>query len=117
STVAVFDSEAEVRALRPDFRLVAEVDPHAIVATARGDSCDFVSRFFAPGVGIDEDPVTGSAHCVLTPFWSARLGKKSLHALQVSARGGELYCEDRGTRVGLAGRVVPFLEGTIALQG
>jgi PhzF family phenazine biosynthesis protein len=113
STVAVLGSEEEIRALRPDFALVREVDPHAVIATAPGDGCDFVSRFFAPAVGIPEDPVTGSAHCVLTPFWAARLAKKTLHARQLSARGGELFCEALGERVGISGQAVLYLEGSI----
>jgi predicted PhzF superfamily epimerase YddE/YHI9 len=113
--LAVYASEAEVLALRPDFRRLARVDVTGIIATAPGDSCDFVSRFFAPVSGIDEDPVTGSSHCTLIPFWSARLGKKKLKALQVSKRVGELQCELRGDRVGMAGRCALFLEGSIIL--
>ena len=85
--LAVFETEDEVRTLAPDFGRLARVDRFAVIATARGDRVDFVSRFFAPGKGIPEDPVTGSAHCTLIPFWSRRLGKKKLHALQVSPRG------------------------------
>ena len=113
--LAVFETEQEVRTLAPDFGRLARVDRFAVIATARGDRVDFVSRFFAPGKGIPEDPVTGSAHCTLVPFWSKRLGKKSLHALQVSARGGELFCEDRGERVTIAGRAVRYLQGTIEI--
>jgi PhzF family phenazine biosynthesis protein len=110
--LAVFESEDEVRGLRPDMtRLIAFGRP--VIASAAGREADFVSRFFAPGYGVPEDPVTGSAHCTLAPYWSKRLGKKCLRALQVSARGGELVCEDRGERVFVAGRVVPYLEGTI----
>ena len=76
-----------------------------------------MSRFFAPAVGVPEDPVTGSAHCTLVPYWSKRLGKTSLFARQVSARGGELWCEDRGERVTIAGRCAKYLEGTIELPG
>ena len=86
---------------------------YAVIVTARGKTADFVSRFFAPERGINEDPVTGSAHCTLIPYWSERLGKKQLHALQVSARGGELFCEDRGERVKIAGRAALFAEGKI----
>jgi predicted PhzF superfamily epimerase YddE/YHI9 len=94
---------------------IAALDRMAVIATARGGDCDFVSRFFAPGIGIPEDPVTGSAHCTLVPFWSSRLGKTRLFARQLSARGGELWCEDRGERVAIAGRAVLYLEGTIEL--
>jgi predicted PhzF superfamily epimerase YddE/YHI9 len=85
----------------------------AVIATAPGADCDFVSRFFCPAVGVPEDPVTGSAHCTLVPYWSRRLGRTSLFARQVSARGGELWCEDRGERVSIAGRAALYLEGTI----
>ena len=113
--LAVFETENEVRTLAPDFGRLARVDRFAVIATARGDRVDFVSRFFAPGKGIPEDPVTGSAHCTLIPFWSRRLGKKKLHALQVSPRGGELFCEDRGERVTISGRAVRYLQGTIEI--
>ena len=89
------------------------VQPGRVIVTAPGDDCDFVSRFFAPDAGIAEDPVTGSAHCTLTPYWAARLGRPRLHARQVSARGGELWCELRGDRVGIAGRAVTYLRGEI----
>ena len=87
---------------------------HKVAVTARGDGdYDFVSRFFSPGVAVWEDPVTGSAHCTLIPYWSRRLGKISLFGRQLSARGGELYCEDQGERVAIAGHAVLYLEGTI----
>ena len=111
--MAVFGSEEEVRSLRPDMARVAALDRMAVIATAPGRDCDFVSRFFAPAVAVPEDPVTGSAHCTLVPYWARRLGKGSLFARQVSARGGELWCEDRGARVTLAGHAVTFLRGKI----
>jgi len=111
--LAVYGSQAEVEALQPDFAVLSALDAFAVIVTAPGDSCDFVSRFFAPAVGIPEDPVTGSAHCTLTPYWSARLGKSTLNARQVSARGGELRCELRGDRVVLKGRAVEYLRGEI----
>jgi PhzF family phenazine biosynthesis protein len=83
------------------------------MVTAPGDDCDFVSRYFAPDAGIAEDPVTGSAHCTLTPYWSARLGKSNLHARQVSARGGELWCTMSGERVKISGRAVTYLHGQL----
>jgi PhzF family phenazine biosynthesis protein len=113
--LALYATEAEVRALKPDFGRLKKVPSTGIIATARGESCDFVTRFFAPASGIDEDPVTGSAFCTLIPFWSGRLAKKKMRALQVSARGGEVFCEMRGARVGIAGRCVPFLEGSITV--
>ncbi len=111
--MAVFDGEEEVLALSPDMARTATLDGHAVIATAPGREVDFVSRFFAPAFGVPEDPVTGSAHCTLVPYWAKRLGKKRLSARQVSARGGELVCEDRGARVSIGGRVAPYLEGTI----
>jgi PhzF family phenazine biosynthesis protein len=113
--LAVYDTEEEVRALRPDFAKVAALGAFAVIVTAPGKNSDFVSRFFAPGAGVPEDPVTGSAHCTLIPYWSRRLGKKSLHALQVSKRGGELWCEDAGERVKIGGHAVTYLEGTIRI--
>lgn len=109
----VFDAEADVRRLAPRIDRLLEIDAHAFIVTAPGETCDFVSRFFAPSVGVPEDPVTGSAHCTLIPYWSQRLGKRRLAARQLSARGGELTCEDRGERVGIAGRAALYLEGTI----
>ncbi len=112
--LCVFAQAAEVRALRPDQARLSQVTPGRVIVTAPGDDCDFVSRFFAPDAGVPEDPVTGSAHCTLTPYWAERLGKPRLHARQVSARGGELWCELRGDRVGIAGRAVTYLRGEIA---
>jgi predicted PhzF superfamily epimerase YddE/YHI9 len=111
--LCVYGTESEVRALRPDFDILGRVAPGRIIATAPGDSCDFVSRFFAPDAGIAEDPVTGSAHCTLTPYWSLRLGRSSLHARQVSRRGGELWCQVAGDRIRIAGRSVLYLRGTV----
>lgn len=112
--LAVFADERTVRELKPDFNLLAQYE-FGTITTAPGESCDFVSRYFAPNVGIPEDPVTGSAHCVLVPYWSQRLGKEQLHVRQVSKRGGELFCEDCGERVTIAGRAVLYLEGTITV--
>jgi PhzF family phenazine biosynthesis protein len=113
--LAVFDGEREIRALRPDQAALAALDALAVSVTASGDEVDFVSRLFAPRAGVPEDPVTGSAHCTLVPYWSARLGRSVLVAHQVSARGGELFCEDRGERVIIAGSVTPYLRGTITI--
>ncbi len=113
--VAVLGSEAEVRALCPDMAALSAIDAFAVIVTAKGDEVDFVSRFFAPRKGVPEDPVTGSAHTTLVPFWAARLGRAKLRALQVGPRGGELFCEDRGERVSIAGRAVKVLEGTFLL--
>jgi PhzF family phenazine biosynthesis protein len=112
--LAVFTSENEIRDLRPDLALVKKLG-RAVIVTAPGSECDFVSRFFAPVFGIDEDPVTGSAHCTLVPYWARRLGRRRLHARQLSPRGGELFCEDRGERILIGGRAVCFLEGVCRL--
>lgn len=111
--MAVLASEAEVRAAEPDLEKVKALPGDGLIVTAPGDSVDFVSRYFAPHAGIPEDPVTGSAHCVLTPFWARRLGKAKLAARQVSARGGDLVVEDRGARTLISGKVAPYLEGRI----
>ena len=111
--LVVYGSEREVAALAPDARALERFDKLGFITTARSEDVDFVSRFFAPAAGIYEDPVTGSAHCVLAPYWGGKLGKTVLRARQISARGGELTCELRGARVAIGGRVVPYLEGTI----
>jgi PhzF family phenazine biosynthesis protein len=114
--LVVFDREDEVAGLRPDMDLVSELDAFAVIATAPGREADFVSRFFAPRLGIPEDPVTGSAHCTLTPYWSAHLGKRKLRAQQISRRRGELSCEDRGDRVLIGGQAVLYLRGEITVE-
>lgn len=113
--LVVYRSEEEVRGLQPDMALLARLDRFAVIVTAPGREADFVSRFFAPARGVPEDPVTGSAHCTLVPYWAAKLGKKELHALQVSRRGGELWCEDLGSRVTIAGHAVLYMQGRIHL--
>jgi PhzF family phenazine biosynthesis protein len=111
--MVVLGSEAEVRALRPDMTRLLALDRFAFAVTAPGDTVDFVSRFFAPNLGVPEDPVTGSTHCTLIPYWAERLGKTRLLARQVSPRGGELLCELQGPRVSIAGQAVTYLAGTI----
>jgi len=113
--LAVFETEADVRALRPNMAALEQLDCLGIIVTARGQSADFVSRFFAPRAGVPEDPVTGSAHCTLIPYWAKRLSKPRLHAWQVSRRGGELFCEDNGDRVKIGGRAVLYSRGEIEL--
>ena len=113
--MVVFASEDDVRELQPSFEPIAAVTKRGVIVTAPGKKVDFVSRFFAPAAGIDEDPVTGSAHCMLTPYWAKRLGKKSMKALQLSPRGGELWVKLRGDRVLIAGEVKPYLKGTITV--
>jgi PhzF family phenazine biosynthesis protein len=115
-TLVVYDRAEDVAGLRPDFAAMRRVEGADAIATAPGrDGVDFVSRYFAPNYGVDEDSVTGSAHCVLTPYWAARLGKERLTARQISARGGELTCTLRGDRVTLAGHAVLYLEGAITV--
>lgn len=111
--MAVFESEEVVLNMRPDFMKLMSIPYHAIIVTAKGKKVDFVSRMFAPAVGIDEDPVTGSAHTVLTPFWSHRLNKIHLTARQVSARGGDLSCKMSGDRVEIGGKAITYLIGEI----
>jgi PhzF family phenazine biosynthesis protein len=111
----VFETEDQIRSLKPDMSKLAAVDCRGVIVTAPGKDCDFVSRFFAPRAGIPEDPVTGSAHTNLIPYWSRRLGKNKLFARQVSPRGGELWCEDRGARVGIGGHAVKYMEGQITV--
>jgi PhzF family phenazine biosynthesis protein len=113
--MAVLDSEAEVRDFQPDLEGIAALDSDGLIITAAGDTVDFVSRYFAPNKGIPEDPVTGSAHCVLVPYWATRLGKNRLVARQVSSRGGDLFCDMRGDRVNIAGNAVDYLRGEITL--
>lgn len=111
----VFENEQAIKELDPNFYLLGKVDTRGVIVTSKGYEVDFVSRFFAPRLGINEDPVTGSSHCVLTPYWSERLGKKELLAHQLSARGGELHCEDRGDRTIISGKAVKYMEGFITL--
>lgn len=111
----VLDDAEAVRALDPDFRALAGEADTLTIVTAPGDETDVVSRVFAAAAGIDEDPVTGSAHCVLTPYWAGRLGRPAFSAYQASARGGHLGCELAGDRVILAGDCVTVIEGTFLL--
>ena len=111
--MAVFGTEREVRNMEPDLDGIGELTAGHLIVTAEAAQVDFVSRFFAPGSGIAEDPVTGSAHCILAPYWAKRLGKQSLKARQVSARGGELVCTLDGDRVGLTGSCTFYMEGWI----
>jgi len=115
--VAVLRNALDVKSLQPNMRAVEELPLPYLVATAPGDDCDFVSRFFAPAVGVPEDPVTGSAHCALAPLWADRLGKKRLHARQLSRRGGEMWCEVHGDRVWITGNAFTVIEGTLHVPG
>jgi len=109
----VYDSEDDVVDIMPDFSALSKFDTVGFIVTAKGKNSDFVSRFFAPGAGIPEDPVTGSAHCNLIPYWADKLGKTQLHAYQLSPRKGELWCELKGDRVLMSGNVVTYLKGEI----
>jgi predicted PhzF superfamily epimerase YddE/YHI9 len=113
--LVIYRSASEVAALAPHMEALARIDRFAFIATAPGEDCDFVSRFFAPAKGVPEDPVTGSAHCTLIPYWAAKLGKTSLKARQISKRGGELFCRLNGDRVEMAGSAALFLRGRILL--
>jgi PhzF family phenazine biosynthesis protein len=113
--LVVLDSERAVQEIQPDFGALERVECRGTIVTARGSRSDFVSRFFAPRVGVAEDPVTGSAHCVLIPYWANELRKKNLHAFQISKRGGELFCVHAGERVKISGKAVLYLEGAITL--
>jgi PhzF family phenazine biosynthesis protein len=111
----LYKSQQEIEALVPDFKRLEKIDARAIIVTAPGNHTDFVSRFFAPRVGVDEDPVTGSAHTVLIPFWAEKLGKNEMKAMQLSRRGGELFCRLRDDRVDIGGKAVTYLKGEISL--
>jgi len=114
--LVVFATEADVHSLQPDFGALRKLDTLGIIVTAPGGDCDFVSRFFAPAAGINEDPVTGSAHCTLIPYWSQRLKQAKLFARQLSKRGGELFCEQAGERVLIGGKAVLYLRGQIEIN-
>lgn len=114
-TLVLLASEQQVRDCKPDFAALARMHPHGVIITAPGRKHDFVSRYFAPTLGVAEDPVTGSAHCLLIPFWAQRLGKKHLLAWQCSARGGELCCQLLGSRVSIAGHARLMARGHLLL--
>lgn len=113
--MAVYHDERVIAQMDPDFTALAQLEGFAVIVTAPGRDCDFVSRFFAPRAGIPEDPVTGSAHCTLIPYWAERLGKPELYARQLSKRGGELFCSDKGERVSIGGHAVTYLSGRITV--
>jgi PhzF family phenazine biosynthesis protein len=113
--IAVYETQSVIQNMRPDFAALEQLHPYAVSITAPGDEADFVSRYFAPSYGIPEDPVTGSAHCSLTPYWAERLGKMRLYARQVSERGGELWCEMAENRVIIKGTAVLTLQGSLQI--
>ena len=113
--LAIFDDENMILSLCPDMGLLSKVPARGVIVTGPGHQVDFVSRFFAPQVGVSEDPVTGSAHTTLTPYWSKKLGKRHLQAKQISKQGGELVCQDLGKRIEIGGRAVTYLVGEISM--
>ncbi|UOO38789.1 PhzF family phenazine biosynthesis protein [Oscillospiraceae bacterium CM] len=114
--LVLFESEAKIREIKPDFGRLSQIkDCFGFIISSKGDKADFVSRFFAPNAGVPEDPATGSSHCTLIPFWAERLGKSNLKALQLSERGGVLFCEDHGERVMIGGHAKLYLKGEINL--
>lgn len=113
--LAVYEDEEFVKTINPNFELVKQIHPHGVIISAIGKEVDFVSRMFAPNEGINEDPVTGSAHTVLVPYWSEKLGKKNFRAQQVSKRVGDLTCEELGSRVKISGKAVLYATGNIFL--
>ncbi len=114
--LAELPDEDTVRSLEPDFVALAKVEALGVIVTSRGKQADFVSRFFAPNAGINEDPVTGSAHCVLVPYWAEKTGQKTFWALQVSKRGGSLWCTLEHERVRMSGHAVTYLQGTFSYE-
>lgn len=112
---AVLPDRAAVAAIEPNMARIAALDCMGLIVTAPGDDCDFVTRFFAPGVGVPEDPVTGSAHCTSIPYWAERLDKAELFARQISRRGGEIHCVHHGDRVAIGGRAAAYMTGTVTL--
>jgi PhzF family phenazine biosynthesis protein len=111
----VYEKQSDIEHMKPDFTKLGKVKARGVIVTAPGEWVDFVSRFFGPQVGINEDPVTGSAHTTLIPYWSRQLAKNTMTARQLSERGGDIFCRDRGSRVEIGGEAVTFLEGTIML--
>jgi PhzF family phenazine biosynthesis protein len=114
--MVLLNSEKEVLNLAPNFGKIKELEGRAVIVTSQGSECDFVSRYFAPKVGINEDPVTGSAHCSLVPYWAKVLKKNKFHAIQLSERTGELWCELSGDRVLISGYAITYMQGTISIS-
>ncbi len=112
----VFENESQISSIQPDLRTISQQEGRGIIVTAKGDKVDFVSRFFAPQSGIDEDPVTGSAHTTLTPYWAKTLGKTELSAIQLSARKGHLQCKHLGNRVEISGQAMTYMTGQIEIE-
>ena len=112
--LAILDSEDSIKNLEINFEMLKQIDSRGLIVSAKGTKYDFVSRCFFPDAGVNEDPVTGSAHTTLTPYWSKKLCKNKLHAFQLSKRGGVLFCEEKGDRVIIGGKAIQYLEGKIA---
>ena len=113
--IVELEAQKDVLAIKPDLSLLNKIDVIGIVVTSPGTNCDFVSRFFAPNCGVPEDPVTGSSHAQLIPFWAEKLGKTNMHAFQLSKRGGELWCEQKGDRVIIKGKAAFYMKGEISV--
>lgn len=113
--IIVVENEDDVLKANPELSLLKDIDLRGVIITARSSEYDFVSRFFAPKCGIDEDPVTGSAHTQLVPYWAQQLNKNKLHAKQLSSRGGELFCENLGERVSISGYATQYMKGEIKI--
>lgn len=113
--LAILDNEDLIKSLEPNFLLLKNINKRGLIISSTGSDCDFVSRCFFPSTGVDEDPVTGSAHTTLTPYWSRKLAKKKLYAKQLSQRGGVLYCEEKDNRVAISGKAVEYMRGNIYL--
>lgn len=113
--LVVFENENAILSMTPNFELLKQLDGRGVIVTSTSSHCDFVSRFFAPKFGINEDPVTGSAHCTLIPYWKEKLKKKQFYAQQLSQRGGELFCRDHGNRVRIGGKAVCYISGSITI--
>ena len=113
--LAILDSEDSIKNLEINFEMLKKINSRGLIVSAKGTKYDFVSRCFFPDAGVNEDPVTGSAHTTLTPYWSKKLNKNKLHAFQLSKRGGVLFCEEKGDRVIIGGKAIQYLEGKIAL--
>ena len=113
--IAVFENQNDIKSIKPDLEKLKKLNYPSVVITAKGDESDFVSRNFAPKLGIPEDPVTGSSHCELIPYWSKKLNKKEMIAYQLSERGGKIYCIDKNERVSIGGEAITFLRGEIEL--
>ena len=114
--MAIFENEDDIIFLTPDFKILSKLDLGGVIVTAPGIDVDFVSRFFAPKLGIDEDPVTGAAHCELTPYWAKKLNKTRLTARQLSRRGGDIFCELKDDRILLSGKAVKYMEARIDIE-